>query len=254
MDKYKFNLQLFAAELPDNPESSPATVGKDYLLSVNVGTAATPEWALIGGQQNSSLARKADSIDASHKTSGGWKVKKAGLKEWSVDLSGLILLDADDDNGALEEGLQALDDAFMDGKDANLKFQYPSGAYRTGWAAVTDYEFDVPHDGAAKIKGTLEGNGALSELKMDYAISPTSATVSIAAAVDKQFAISPSSATVSNVKNGAAVLTATTDYTYSSGTLTLKSTYLSGLTAGSDTITVTLGNGTALVIALTVTE
>ncbi len=151
---------VFAAvTLPENPSQSSATVGKDYLLYVNTGTVATPVWTLIGGQRGSSLGRTADSIDLSHKTSGGWKSAGAGLRGWSIDLDGLVLLN--------DTGLEALETAFENGKNIHLKFEYPDGKYRTGWAAVTDLSIETPHDGEASLSGTLEGNGALSALTDD---------------------------------------------------------------------------------------
>ena len=152
----KFDLQRFAATLPDNPSTSSATVGKDYLLYVNTGTAEVPVWTLIGGQRGSSLSRSADSIDTSHKTSGGWKSSLAGLRGWSIDLDGLVLLQ--------DSGLEALETAFNAGKEVNVKFEYPNKKYRTGWAAITDLSIETPHDGEASLSGTLEGNGPLSDL------------------------------------------------------------------------------------------
>lgn len=152
----KFDLQRFAVTLPDNPSTSSATVGKDYLLYVNTGTATEPVWTLIGGQRGSSLSRSADSIDTSHKTSGGWKSSLAGLRGWSIDLDGLVLLN--------DTGIEALETAFNAGKQVNVKFEYPDGKYRSGWAAITDLSIETPHDGEASLSGTLEGNGALSDL------------------------------------------------------------------------------------------
>lgn len=145
-----------AVTLPENPSVSNATVGKDYLLYVNTGTVETPVWTLIGGQRGSSLGRTADSIDTSHKTSGGWKSSKAGLRGWSIDLDGLVLLN--------DLGLEALETAFNAGKEVNVKFEYPNKKYRTGWAAITDLSIETPHDGEASLSGSLEGNGPLSDL------------------------------------------------------------------------------------------
>lgn len=142
--------------LPENPSTSSATVGKDYLISINTGTVAVPVWTLVGGQRSGSLSRTADSIDVSHKTSGGWKSTKAGLRGWGIDLDGLVLL--------TDTGLEALETAFNTGVEVHVKFKYPDLKYRTGWAAVTDLSIDAPHDGEASIKGTLEGNGPLSDL------------------------------------------------------------------------------------------
>lgn len=145
-----------AVTLPVNPSTSSATVGKDYLLSINTGTAEVPVWTLVGGQRGSSLSRTADSIDVSHKTSGGWKSTLAGMRGWSIDLDGLVLL--------TDTGLEALELAFSTSKEVHVKFQYPDLKYRTGWASVTNLSIETPHDGEASLSGTLEGNGALSEL------------------------------------------------------------------------------------------
>lgn len=153
--------------LPSNPDIGAAEVGKDFLLYVNTGTVDVPEWQMIGGQRNSGLTRQAETIDVSHKTSGGWSATKAGLRSWSIDLSGLVLLQ--------DIGVHAISKAFEEGKDVFLKLKYPDNSYRTGWASVTEFSLDIPHDGAATISGTLSGNGVLSALIKDSTASTTSA-------------------------------------------------------------------------------
>ena len=107
--------------LPDNPNAQSATtVGKDYLLNVNTGTVAVPVWTQIGAQRSADLNRSADSIDVSHKTSGGWSAKKAGLRSWSIDLGGLMLLS--------DAGIEALEYAFLNGKEVNIQLVYPDGS------------------------------------------------------------------------------------------------------------------------------
>ncbi|SMC63219.1 phage tail tube protein [Sporomusa malonica] len=242
-----FDLQLCAVTLPDNPDTSSATVGKDYLLYVNGGTASIPVWKIVGGQRSSNLNRSADSVDLSHKTSGGWKTTKQGLKGWGIDLDAIILLE----ETGYEEGVAIIEAGYMQGKDINIKLVYPNGLYRTGWTQVTDFPEEAPHDGEASLSGTLEGVGALSNLLPD--LTPITATMSLAAAADKVFTILPATTTVSSVKNGSTAITVTTDYTYSTGTLTLLSGYLDGLTAGAYTFTVTTGDGATLTVTVTIT-
>ena len=229
--------------LPVNPSVSSASVGKDFLLSVNTGTVAVPVWTLIGGQRGASLSRSADEIDVSHKTSGGWKSVKAGLRSWSIDLDGLVLL--------ADAGLAALEQAFMAGTEVNVQLLYPDGSFQTGWGSLTDFSMEAPHDGEASLKGTIGGNGPLSA--RTPAISPLTVTVSKAAATDQVFTILPASTTVSSVKNGASSLTLTTDYTYSAGTLTIESTYLGGLTVGVHTLAITTGDGATLSVNVDLT-
>lgn len=244
MINFKFNLQNHAVTLPDAPTTSTATVGKDYMVYICTGSSYTdPTWTRIGGQRGASLSRSADEIDVSSKTSDGWKSTLAGLKSWSIDLDGLLLLN--------DEGVDAVESAFNQGKKVFLKFEYPNKRYRTGWAAVTDFSCDTPHDGEASLKGTLSGNGPLSELIP--AVTPLTATVSKAAATDQTFTFDPTSTTIASIKNGATALTITTHYTYSAGSLVIKGTYLGGLTVGTIPLTVTTGEGAVMTITVELT-
>ncbi|MDR3565582.1 MAG: phage tail tube protein [Negativicutes bacterium] len=142
--------------LPTNPSPAQATVGKDYLLYINTGTAATPVWTLIGGQRAGTLTRKGDTIDASDKTTGGWKASLVGLLSWAIALDGLVLLQ--------DDGLTALETAFNGGKQVNIQFVYPNQAFRTGWGSVSELTIDNQYNQAATLKGTIDGVGPLSDL------------------------------------------------------------------------------------------
>lgn len=144
--------------------TSLATVGKNYFIYVNVGTDEdkNAQWVKIGGQRGGSLSRKADTIDASHKDSGGWKTTLQGLKEWSIELDTLVMVN--------DEGLEVLNQAFLDSQLVHLKFEYPDKTYVTGWASITEMSIDAPHDDVATYKGTLSGVGPLSEVKQPSGI------------------------------------------------------------------------------------
>ena len=135
------------------------TAGKDYLLYLNVGTDETTgaKWLLLGGQRSGDLSRKSDSIDASNKSSGGWKSTIAGLKEWSFSLETLLL--------PQEDSLKLLEKAFLDGKNVHIKFERPDKSFYTGIASITELSMQTPHDGVATYKGSLNGVGPLSELQ-----------------------------------------------------------------------------------------
>lgn len=138
--------------------TSNATAGKDYLIYLNTGTSeAAPTWTLLGGQRSGDLSREADEIDASHKTSGGWKSTLPGLRSWSIDLESVYLKN--------DTGAKFLEEAFLVGKQVNVKFEYPDKSYVTGWGSVTECSLSTPHDDVATLSGTIKGDGALSELK-----------------------------------------------------------------------------------------
>lgn len=148
-----------ATNFPTRAEgTSNATAGKDYLIYLNTGTSeAAPTWTLLGGQRSGDLSREADEIDASHKTSGGWKSTLPGLRSWSIDLESVYLKD--------DAGAKFLEEAFLVGKQVNVKFEYPDKSYVTGWGSVTECSLSTPHDDVATLSGTIKGDGALSELQ-----------------------------------------------------------------------------------------
>lgn len=136
--------------------TSTATAGKDYLIYLNTGTTeAAPTWTLLGGQRSGDLNREADEIDASHKTSGGWKSTLPGLRSWSIDLETVYL--------AGDTGAKFLEAAFLAGKQVHVKFEYPDKSFVTGWGSITECSLSTPHDDVATIKGTISGDGPLSE-------------------------------------------------------------------------------------------
>lgn len=136
--------------------TSTVTVGKDYLIYLNTGTTeAAPTWTLLGGQRSGDLNREADEIDASHKTSGGWKSTLPGLRSWSIDLETVYL--------AGDTGAKFLEAAFLAGKQVHVKFEYPDKSFVTGWGSITECSLSTPHDDVATLKGTISGDGPLSE-------------------------------------------------------------------------------------------
>lgn len=136
--------------------TSTATAGKDYLIYLNTGTTeAAPTWTLLGGQRSGDLNREADEIDASHKTSGGWKSTLPGLRSWSIDLETVYL--------AGDTGAKFLEAAFLAGKQVHVKFEYPDKSFVTGWGSITECSLSTPHDDVATLKGTISGDGPLIE-------------------------------------------------------------------------------------------
>lgn len=137
--------------------ASNGTRGANYLLYVNTGTSDTEAiWTIVGGLRSTDLKRQAEEIDASHKTSGGWKNTLPGLRSWSVELEAVYL--------SGDTGAKFLEQAFLDGKQVHLKFEYPDKSYITGWGSITDCSISAPHDDVATISGTISGDGALSDL------------------------------------------------------------------------------------------
>ncbi|WP_368043769.1 X2-like carbohydrate binding domain-containing protein [uncultured Megasphaera sp.] len=88
---------------------------------------------------------------------------------------------------------------------------------------------------------------------MVTAVSPETATVSIAAAADLAFTVAAATGvTVKTITNASATVNGS-NYTYAAGILTLKSAYLASQTAGTKTFTVTMSDGSTATFTVTVT-
>ena len=50
-----------------------------------------------------------------------------------------------------DEGMKALEDAFLKDQLVNLKFEYADKSYVTGWASITEMSVSAPHAGGENI-------------------------------------------------------------------------------------------------------
>lgn len=150
--------------LPKDPSTKQVFAGKDVLLYVN-GPGGTPEkpiWTMVGAQKEANTKNSADTIDATHKTSGGWASQLAGTRKWSISFSALQIMD--------DEGQDILDYAFREGIKIQVKLVRPDKKNRTGWCYVTEYDEGNSATDAATITATLTGDGKLSAYQVDTSV------------------------------------------------------------------------------------
>lgn len=219
------------AILPQPAATDTIVMGKNIFLYVNYGdnaTEASPVWALIGGQRSTSIELTADEIDASHKTSGGWKVSKAGLRGWKFSSEAVVLMS--------DVGAEGVGKAFLDGTVAQFRLVTKDDAgniikAEKGWGSVTSFSREAASDDVSTLSIEISGNGALANEQ--NTVTPATATFSKAAPVDKEFTLAlAGAAEVSAVKVGSTTLTEDTDYTLVGNTLTILDDYLSAQANG----------------------
>ena len=125
--------------------------GVDFLLAVNTGTEEIPLWSVIGGQRSATFKRQADEIDASSKTSDGWKDTIPGLRSWGLEADALVL------EG--DEAYLKLDECYMNRKYVQVRYSRKDGSFWTGKATITDLSESTPHNDVATYNLTLSGIG-----------------------------------------------------------------------------------------------
>ena len=102
--------------LPVAPDRSRAVAGKDTLIFVAL-TKDPDEFVIVGGQKNSPITEKADSMDATDKTSGNFSKKLPGIHTWSIEYDGLWVV------GDL--GIDICRDRFKNNKPVYVRVEYP---------------------------------------------------------------------------------------------------------------------------------
>ena len=126
--------------------------GVDFLLYINTGTELEPVWSVLGGQRGATFKRQADEIDASSKTSKGWKDTIPGLRSWGIEADALVL----EDDAALDKWY----DCYMNRNPVQVRYARKDGSKWEGKATITDLSEETPHDDVATYKLTLSGIGA----------------------------------------------------------------------------------------------
>ena len=178
------NEMIKAANFPMQPNKSQTLAGKSLLLFLNYGEGATvenPKWGLVGGQRNSPLSMSGDE-------SGGWGESLQGTKSWSIEQEGVYKVN--------NEMLDALKYAFVNDIAVHIMRLDKYGNAVKGFANITEFSDDNPHDDVATVTMTLSGIGKPEFVTNEpdprntaNAISDLAATSESAGTVNLTFAV-----------------------------------------------------------------
>ena len=133
--------------------------GCDVLLKVakeGSGGSAPSEYTVIGGQTGATLNRSAETIDVTDKTNDGYKESMAGLKEWSIDCDGFVVIK--------DAGIDILDELFEARKPVYVEVTIAGNKY-TGSGYIVDYPMEMPLDSAVSFSLSIAGASKLSKVK-----------------------------------------------------------------------------------------
>ena len=116
----------------------------DLILKVND--------TIIGGQQSAILNRKNEIINITNRINDEWQENLAGTKTWSINCSGLYVIDA--------LSLELLEDAFLNNKKLTVSFTVGNKKYE-GECLIVDYPLNAIFNTQFKYSLKLLGTGQL---------------------------------------------------------------------------------------------
>lgn len=133
--------------------------GVDVLLKV---TDDTGNLRVVGGQTGATLNREAETIDTTDKTSDGWASSLAGIKNWSIDADGFVVL-GNEAFDLIEDTFDAREKLIAEirvGADHN-----ENGKTYMGEVYIVDLPLEFAQDDAVTYSISLQGNGKLHRNK-----------------------------------------------------------------------------------------
>lgn len=133
--------------------------GVDVLLKVKDSDSG--DLKVVGGQTGASLARTAETIDTSDKTTGGWSTSMVGLKSWSIEAEGFVALG--------DDGQDLLELAYDNREPIHAEIRVGAsndkdGITYTGECVITDLSNEFGQDDAVTFSLSLEGASPLSRI------------------------------------------------------------------------------------------
>ena len=131
-----------------------AEKGRAFLLKI--GDGGVPEnFDVVGGLRATSFRLNNELVNATNKTSGGWReiLSGAGIRQISLTGSG-IFTDSISENLLQNKALAASVD--------NYQISFESGDYFTGAFQVTSLEFAGDYNGERTYNVALESSGPVS--------------------------------------------------------------------------------------------
>ncbi len=129
-----------------------ASKGVDILIMVNTGTEELPTWTPVGGQRGATLSESVETIDVTHKASGGYKEYEYGYAGWSISADGVYIPD--------DIAYKALQDAMRQKQKIKVRWQESGTDTFEGTALVISRDLEGPYEGESTYSMELQGTGA----------------------------------------------------------------------------------------------
>lgn len=144
--------------------------GVDVLLKIKKNSS----FVALGGQKGCSLSRSAETISVTDKNSEGWAESMVGVKSWSLECDGFVVLG--------DEALTELHNAFDNRTPIDVEIRVggaetATGYTYTGKVVITDFPEEFAQDDAVTYSLSLAGASKLTRTVGAAALSVSAAKV-----------------------------------------------------------------------------
>lgn len=123
-------------------------------VKVSVGTGSTKK--VIGGQSGATLDRSTNIIEVTSKDANGWAESVGGVKSWSIECEGFIVVD--------DASLDELENIWYTNGTVEVEINVRGKQY-TGEAIIESFPLEFPGDDAVSFSLSLTGTGELKMVK-----------------------------------------------------------------------------------------
>ena len=130
------------------------TQGQKTNLNKSINVALYLDNIPLGGQQNAIITRQAEMIDITNKINDDWTKSLAGKKSWSIQCSGLYVID--------DRAFSLLENAFMNNQSIKVSISVGNNIL-SGNALITDFPLSAIFNKEFKYNIRLLGTGALEQ-------------------------------------------------------------------------------------------
>ncbi|MCY7797409.1 phage major tail protein, TP901-1 family [Bacillus spizizenii] len=133
--------------------------GVDVLLKIKKADGTV---LILGGQTGATLNREAETMEVTDKTSGGWASSLPGIKSWSIDADGFVVLG--------DVALEAVEEAFNDRVPVEAEIRVGAtddldGVTYNGTGYIVDLPLEFAQDDAVTYSLSIEGATPLVRTK-----------------------------------------------------------------------------------------
>ena len=130
------------------------TQGQKTNLNKSINVALYLDNIPLGGQQNATITRQAEMIDITNKINDDWTKSLAGKKSWSIQCSGLYVID--------DRAFSLLENAFMNNQSIKVSISVGNNTL-SGNALITDFPLSAIFNKEFKYNIRLLGTEALEQ-------------------------------------------------------------------------------------------